>query len=84
MQIKEKDHHNTMSLLLRFTGRGLKLTNAIFVRRLGISKRIVLEVKLGLKRKVNIMLMYVSNQIWLKFLTILGGLIPDVQLMFLI
>ena len=60
---KGKDHQSTKSLLLRFIRRGLKLTNITFVRRLGISKRIVPNVRLGLKRKVNIMLIYVSNQI---------------------
>ena len=84
MQIKEKGHQSSKSLLFRFIRRGLKLTDATFVRRLGISKRIVLDVRLGSKRKVNIMLMYVSNHIWLKFLITLGGLILDVQLMFLI
>ena len=84
MEIKENDHHSTMSLLLRFTRRDLKLTYVIFVRRLSISKRIFPDVRLGSKRKVNIMLMYVSNQIWLKFLITLGGLILDIQLMFII
>ena len=84
MQIKENDHHSTMSLLFRFKRRGLKLTDAIFVRRLSISKRIVPKDKLGSKRKVNIMLIYVSKQIWLKFLTMLGCSILNVQLMFLI
>ena len=84
MQIKEKGHQSMKSLLLRFTRRELKLTDVTFVRRLGISKMIVPNVRLGSKRKVNIMFMYISNHIWLKFLISLGGLILDVQLMFLI
>ena len=81
---KGKGHQSSKSLLLRFVRRGLKLTDATFVRRLGISKRIVPDVRLGTERNVNIMLMYVSNHIWLKFLITLGGLILDVQLMFII
>ena len=81
MLINEKVHQSMKNLLLRFTRRSLKLTDATFVRRLGISKRIVPDVRLGSKRKVNIMLMYVLNDIWLKFLITLDRLILDVQLM---
>ena len=84
MQIKEKNYHVTMSLLLRFIKRGLKLTYVIFVIRLGLSKKDCPKRKTWFEKKVNIMLMCVSNQILMKFLTILGGLILDVQLMFLI
>ena len=78
MKIKGKDHQGPMRHLIRFTRRNLKLTYATFVKRLGIFKRIVPEIRLDSKRKVSIMLLYVSNQIWLKFLIILNGLILDV------
>ena len=55
---------------------------AISVINLGSIRKIAKNIKHGSKRKVRLMLSYVLNLIWLKSLTILGGLILVVQLMF--
>jgi len=39
------------------------MTNVISIRSMDISRKIAQNVKLGSKRKVSIMLMYVLNQI---------------------
>jgi len=60
------------------------MTNDISLGSMDISRRIAQNIKFGSKRKVSIMLMYVLNQTQLKFPIILGGLILDVRLTFLI
>ena len=64
--------------------KGPKVDRCHFCKKTRHFQKDCPRVRLGSKRKVNIMLMYVSNHIWLNIRITLGGLILDVQLMFLI
>jgi len=54
-----KNHEKLTNLLLKSRR---KMTNVIFVGNMDISRRTILNVKLGSKRKESIMPMYVLNQ----------------------
>ena len=58
------------------------MISAVFAINLGTIRKITKNVRHGSKRKVSLVLSYVSNLIWLKFLIILSGLILIVPFMF--
>ena len=63
--------------------RRSSLSNATSVARRDMRRKIVTSARLGLKRKVRFFLLYDMNQILLKFLLILGGLIRVLRLIWL-
>src|SRR5262249_53422530 len=63
--------------------RNIKFLSVISVTNLDTFRKIARNVRCGSKRKVSLVLLFVSNLIWQKFLIILGGWILAVQLIFL-
>ena len=83
MERVSKDCIMLMCHLPKSTRRNTKMIDVTTIENLDTIRNIVQNGKHGSKNKrVSLVLLYVSNQIWQKFLITLGGLTPVVQLMF--
>ena len=82
MERETKDYIRLIRHLPKSTRRNTKMIHATYVENSDTIRKIALNGNHGLKRNVSLVLFYVSNQIWKKFLVVVGGLTSVVQFMF--